>query len=461
MPHQEIIDYALHEFALLREEKEIPGIAFGLMHKGRVVYSSGLGESIVGSGARPTADTVFRIASMTKSFTAKAILLLRDRGLLTLDSPLTSYLPWAATIGQPVDSASMTIRDLLTMGAGLPYDDPWGDRQESLPLSDFDKMIKSGVTFNNRVNTRFEYSNLGYALLGRVIAMVTGEEFEQFMKREIIEPLEMKASTYMTGAVPDEYRAIGYTKFASGLSTEPATSNGAFTPMGGLHSTVNDLAKWVATFQRNNKIEEQTPYRYCQSVVAKEMNEYPERIIVSAYGFGLFIDEDALLGRMVYHSGGYPGFGSHMRWHPDSGWAIIALGNLTYAPMSIPCTKIIDYCAGIHIKTSKPRINLGANTQAAMFSVNSLINYWDDTVADKWFAENMDLDQPRAERIAELCKLTSGNSNWNPVGDSLTSPTESLALWKMESQGRTIAVDMLMSPEKSPRIQRLIFSRSI
>lgn len=59
MPHQEIIDYALHEFALLREEKEIPGIAFGLMHKGRVVYSSGLGESIVGSGARPTADTVF------------------------------------------------------------------------------------------------------------------------------------------------------------------------------------------------------------------------------------------------------------------------------------------------------------------------------------------------------------------------------------------------------------------
>lgn len=457
MSHQEIIQFSLNEFENLKAEKKIPGIAFGLMHDGKLIYSSGLGESVIGSGSQPTSDTVFRIASMTKSFTAKAILLLRDRGLLQLDTSITTYLPWTATIGLPVDSAPITIRNLLTMGAGLPYDDPWGDRQESLPVSDFDEIVKKGLAFNRKVNTGFEYSNLGYALLGRIISMVAGEDFEQFMKREIIDPLEMKASTYITEAVQDEFRAMGYAKFASGLSPEAPTKNGAFTPMGGLHSSVNDLAKWVSTFQLNNKTEEQTPYRYSHSVVAKALNGHPERIIVSSYGFGLFIDDDTELGRFVYHSGGYPGFGSHMRWHPESGWAIIALGNLTYAPMSIASTNIMNYCAEIHMKTSKPKIDIGAYTQAAMISVNTLINDWDDSVADKWFAVNMDLDQPREERIAALRILTSGNSNWKPVEDSLTTPTISFAKWKMENDGGIIEVEMLMSPEKFPKIQRLIF----
>ena len=96
---EEIIEFASHEFELLRAEMEIPGIAFGLIQEGALVYSAGLGESIVGSGIQPTSNTVFRIASMTKSFTAKAILDLRDKGLLQLDLPITTYLPWAATIG--------------------------------------------------------------------------------------------------------------------------------------------------------------------------------------------------------------------------------------------------------------------------------------------------------------------------------------------------------------------------
>jgi len=125
MSLEEIIEFASHEFELLRAETEIPGIAFGLIHEGKLVYSAGLGESIVGSGIQPTSNTVFRIASMTKSFTAKAILDLRDKGLLQLDLPITRYLPWAATIGLPVNSAPITTRDLLTMGAGLPIDDPW------------------------------------------------------------------------------------------------------------------------------------------------------------------------------------------------------------------------------------------------------------------------------------------------------------------------------------------------
>lgn len=454
MSLEEIIEYASHEFELFRADKEIPGIAFGLIHEGKLVYSSGLGESIVGSGIQPTSNTVFRIASMTKSFTAKAILNLRDKGLVQLDLPITTYLPWTATIGLPIGSASITTRDLLTMGAGLPTDDPWGDRQESLPISDFDEMVKNGLTFNRSVNTGFEYSNLSFALLGRIISVVSGEEFEQFMTREIIDPMGMKATTFFASAIPDEMRAVGYAKFASGLTPEPTIKTGAFTPMGGLHSSVNDLAKWVSTY-RHGRVEEQTLYRYAQSGLAKAVNECPERIVVSSYGFGLFIDDDAVLGRFVHHSGGYPGFGSHMRWHLESGWGIVALGNLTYAPMNIACTGIMNHLVQIHMKSSKPKIDLSTATQAAMAAVNGLINKWDDALADEWFTENMDLDQPRAERIVELRKLTAGKANWNPVADSITAPTKSFAKWKVQSEASAIEVELLMSPQKSPKIQKL------
>lgn len=456
MNREEIIAFATNEFERFRIEKEIPGIAFGLIHEGKLIHSSGLGEAVLGSGARPHADSVFRIASMTKSFTAKAILELRDKGLLQLDTPITTYLPWTSTIGLPADSLPITIRDLLTMGAGLPTDDPWGDRQESLPLSDFDEMVRAGLTFNRNVNTGFEYSNLSYALLGRIISQVTGEIYEDFMEREIFSPLGMHASTFISAEVSDEYRALGYANFASGLTAEPFTTNGAFTPMGGLHSSVSDLAKWVSAFQ-SGRAEQQTPYRYAQSVVAKEFDGCPERIVVSSYGFGLFIDDDAKLGRFIHHSGGYPGFGSHMRWHPDSGFGIVALGNVTYAPMIFACQTIMNHIAALHLNSGHRKVELGTATEAAMKVVNNLINTWDDAIAGQWFTENMDLDRPRAERIADLQKLTSGKSGWKVVEGSITSPTKSFAKWNVESDGSVLEVEMLMSPEKSPKIQKLTF----
>ena len=329
---EDAVAVATQELDAIRIEKEIPGIACGLMKEGKLVYSFGLGETLLGNQSPPTADSIFRIASMSKSFTAQAILLLRDRGALKLEDLITSYLPWTGTIGLPADSAPITIRDLLTMGAGLPTDDPWGDRQEYLPLPDFDALVGAGLTFNRKVNTGFEYSNLGYALLGRIISAVSGQPYQTFMKREIQDPLGMTTSTYFSDLVPESLRAHGYAKFESGVVPEPTTSNGAFTPMGGLHSSVKELALWVSMFQ-TGKSEAQNPYRLVQSVLAKEQGEIAERIITSSYGYGLYIDEDATLGRFVSHSGGYPGFGSHMRWHRESGWGIIGLANLTYAPM--------------------------------------------------------------------------------------------------------------------------------
>ena len=450
------VDCATREFETIREEKNIPGIAFGLMHEGKLVYSSGLGESVLGNSTPPVADSIFRIASMSKSFTAQAILLLRDRDLLKLDDLITTYLPWTSTIGLPEDSFPITIRDLLTMGAGFPTDDPWGDRQEYLPLPDFDALVAHGLTFNRKVNTGFEYSNLGYALLGRIISVVSGEQYETFMKREIHDPLGMNVSTYFTDQVPENHRAHGYAKFESGLVLEPTTGHGAFTPMGGLHSSVKELARWVAMFQEG-KSEAQNPYRLVQSVMAKEQGEIAERIVTSSYGYGLFVDDDANLGRFVSHSGGYPGFGSHMRWHAESGWGIIALANLTYAPMGLTGMKIMNEIVHQFKKSNKPKIALATRTQEAIDVVNQLISEWNNELCNQWFTPNMHMDQPREDRISALAKLTQGLSRWVVVDDSMTAPTASFAKWKVQSGEVTIEVELLMSPEKSPRIQKLTF----
>jgi CubicO group peptidase (beta-lactamase class C family) len=224
--------------------------------------------------------------------------------------------------------------------------------------------------------------------------------------------------------------------------------------MGGLHSTVNDLAKWVASYQSGRE-EEQTPYRFAQAWMAEPINELPERIVTSSYGFGLFVDDDANLGRFVHHSGGYPGFGSHMRWHPSSGWAIVALGNVTYAPMRIIGVKIMNHLAQMHLKSSSPIFEISSATEAAMKVANGLLNKWDNEIADKWFTENMDLDQPREERVAQLLKLTSGKSQWSAVDNSISAPTKSYVKWRVACEGNLLEVELLMSPEKSQRIQKL------
>src|ERR1019366_9172433 len=122
-----------------------PGLAYGVVVDGELVHASGLGERALG-GPAPDAATVFRIASMTKSFTASAVLALRDDGVLGLDDPAGAYVPelrgWP-----PVspDAAPISIRHLLTMTAGFPTDDPWGDRQQGLPLEDFAAFLARGV----------------------------------------------------------------------------------------------------------------------------------------------------------------------------------------------------------------------------------------------------------------------------------------------------------------------------
>src|SRR6516225_10399421 len=162
-----------------------PGLAYGIVLDGELVHAAGLGERCLGErlhgGPPPDADTVFRIASMTKSFTASAILAMRDDGVLGLDDLAEEYVPelrgWPSVTA---DSARVSIRHLLTMTAGFPTDDPWGDRQQGLPLAEFARFLAKGVNVNWAPGLRFASSNLGYAILGWVITAVPGVAYPDY-----------------------------------------------------------------------------------------------------------------------------------------------------------------------------------------------------------------------------------------------------------------------------------------
>ncbi len=202
-----------------------PAISYGIMRDGLLVHAAGLGARSLG-GPAPDERTIFRIASMSKSFTASAVLLLRDVGALAPDDPAAKYVPELAdwTLGTedtgradtgladtgPADTGQLTVRHLLTMTAGFPTDDPWGDRQQGLPIGEFRSLLAHGVRFNWAPGTRFEYSNLGYAILGLIITAASGVPYDEFIRTRLLAPLGMGRTGFTAQEFPAAELALGY-----------------------------------------------------------------------------------------------------------------------------------------------------------------------------------------------------------------------------------------------------------
>ena len=435
----------------LRSETAIPGAVARILKDGAVLADCSWGEMRFG-GPAPTVRTVMRIASMTKSFTAATVLLLRDRGLLRLDDRAGDYLPVPQVDGPPI-----SIRDLLTMNAGLPTDDPWGDRQESLPYAHFDVLLAQGLRFTRPPRMGFEYSNAGYAILGRVISAVTGRDYVDVVADELLTPLRMHDSAFRYDVFAADRLATGYAEFARGLTPLEALPPGAFSAMGGLHSTIDDLTTWVNGFTRPDahplswwsRQEMQQPTAFAR-VTAED-----DFAVSASYGYGLLIDDHTRLGRFVHHSGGYPGFGSHMRWHAESGWAVILLANRTYANMRrVGEETMYDL---VQADGGTPRIDLWPETSEAMDVCERLLVEWDDALADAWFSVNVDLDRPRDERRSMWQSAGAGVSDF--ARSAVTSQSPAHVRWTIVSEGVELDLELLMSPEPRPRIQVLTASR--
>jgi CubicO group peptidase (beta-lactamase class C family) len=451
----------------------VPGLVYGVVRDGALVHGRGLGTLRVGEDATPTTSSVFRIASMTKSFTASAVLLLRDEGRLRLDDPIAMYVPELAAVRLPTrDSPPITIRHLLTMTAGFPTDDPWGDRQQGLDLGEFSQLLAGGLSFAWTPGTHFEYSNLGYGILGRLITNVSGREYRDEVRERLLRPLGMDSSGYLAEEVEPERLARGYVWRDGRFLDEPMDGYGALASMGGVFTTVDDLVRWVAGFQdawppRDDPEGDHPLSRASRREMQQPMVPADLRLTATAadampdveslhYGFGLFQIDDVRFGRVVGHAGGYPGFGSHMRWHPASGLGVIALANGRYAPASLLARELLGVLLEAEVAPPR-RTQPNAATRAASAAVEALIEGWDDERAAGLFAMNVELDEPVASRKAFLDRIRERHGRLHP--DPAAPPQSVTAFhqlwWLAGERGGRVRVEIQLTPEASPKVQTL------
>jgi CubicO group peptidase (beta-lactamase class C family) len=464
-----------------------PGLAYGVVEDGRLLHAGGRGvcalpgSRAAAAGRVPDADSVFRIASMTKSFTAAAVLLLRDEGALALDDEAAWYVPELAAVRPPTaDAPPITLRTLLTMTAGFPTDDPWGDRQQSLPHEAFGKLIAGGLSLAWTPGTTFEYSNLGYALLGRVVAAVTGRPYAEFVSSRLFAPCGLKSTCFEDSDVPVDRLAVGHARSGLGWQEVPFDPLGAFAPMGGAFSSVRDISRWIGEFtdaypprddpegghplSRASRREQQQPHRAYPPQVVWHAVDAPPVVRAAAYGFGLVVDAHPRYGTLVGHSGGYPGFGSHMRWHPDSRLGVVVLANSTYAPAYVLAEQVLDAVLAVRTGRTAPAVRGPApapggpwpETEAAGAAVEQLLRDWDDDLAARLFAGNVDLDEPmatRRRRIAAIHELLGPLAPDPAVPVEHASPAQ--RVWWLRGPRGRLRVEIRLTPQRPPRVQTL------
>lgn len=441
-----------------------PAAAWGVFEHGDLAHAASSGAPV---------DAAFRIASCTKSFTAAAVLILRDEGLLALDQPITRFVPSFDLGGLPsAASVVPTLRILLTMSSGLPTDDPWADRQESISAEDYDALLAAGVRFEAEPGTRFAYSNLGYALLGRVIDVAAGQPYRDVVEQRLLTPLGLSSTGFDAGVAASGGVARGYRRHAGAWEELTQTGPGAFSAIGGLYSTVHDLARWVSwlasafsghaddvVLSAASRREMQQLHRLDQSATT-----HP-----TGYGYGLFVEQYSPTSRVVSHSGGYPGFSAHMRWSLEQQLGVLAFANATYSRVSDATTAAFNEL-------------LAERTSAAVTGANSVQGLWPETrtaqrvvtevltsaapfadpLPSAYFSKNVELDEPRDRRQAACERILAdiGGLAPNAADMSLSERSDGPAhlVWHIPARSGRLRVEIRLTPEAAPRVQTLLIS---
>lgn len=456
------IDAALAAFA---EEQQIPGLVAGIVQDGRLAHVTALGLADIEAARKVGPDTAFRIASMTKNMTALAILALRDRGRLALDAPLREYLPQFASVPPATsDSPEVSLRHLLTHTAGFVTDDPWGDRVLGMTPAGLDALIATGRLFARPPGLAFEYSNLGYALLGRVLTNVSGEPYQSFIGRTILGPLGMTRTTFdALDAAAGDY-AFGYRLDEGKWSRERIEPDGEVGAMGGLATSVPDYARYVAFLLGAWPARDEADAGPVRRASVREMvlwhappfpNEPVDGRVTppSAYGYGLMSTADRDLGRRLHHSGGLPGYGSHVLLMPDRGWGVMAFGNRTYAQMSRITLRVAEllHAAAPRPDAARPSAMLARAIEAiiAAYAAGRI------ETAAKIFAVNFLPDMPARLRDVELAAL---NQRLGAGQLEKVEPIHALAgRFTLACERGRLQATVILAPGPEAGIQKLTF----
>ncbi len=455
-------------YARYQEAEKLPGLSFGVVRDGKLVYGKGLGIASTDTKAPVSTETFFRIASMTKVVTAMGILLLRDRGKLALDAALKDFLAGFGDQRLPTkDSRPITLRDLLTHTGGFVTDDPWGDRQLAMPAEEFDRMLADGQNFARAPRIDFEYSNLGYSILGRVIEKVTGETYPDFIRRELLAPIGVIRSTFEPGDLPEGALAQPYRLAEDRWTLERLERHGAFGAMAGLTTNAVEYARFVGflldawparddpesgPLSRASRRELVSLHSGPKAPTYRSHNGR-EIAAANAYGYGLLTSFETELGRYLHHRGGLPGYGSHFLFAPETGIGIFGFANRTYAAMNEPNLMAAQALkeAGLWRVPTKP---VSALLAPAIEAVSRIYRAGKIEEGGDLLADNILLDRSAPEWNRFLAQLAARAGELRRI-EAEPNHALSTRLTLICEQG-TIRGDLILTGNLEPQIQALI-----
>ncbi|MAU16379.1 MAG: serine hydrolase [Muricauda sp.] len=445
----------------------LPGVAFGIVVDNELVFTTATGYLNLEKKIPASPSAAFRIASMTKSFTAMAIIKLRDEGKLSLNDPVSKYIPEMSKLTYLTkDAPTIDIENLLTMTAGFPEDNPWGDRQLDEPDQMLIDLVDDGISFSNVPSYGYEYSNTGYALLGHIVSQVSGMPYQDYITQNIFKPLGMDHTYWEYEDIPEEQLAIGYRWEDEQWKLEPMLHDGAFGAMGGLITSIEDFSKYVSfhlsawpprndddngPIKRSSLREMQTPQFPRLYANAKDHNG-DDCAILSGYGFGLGITEYCNGLKRVSHGGALPGFGSNYTFYPEYGVGIMAFCNLTYtSPWSLnELSKLLFETADLQPR-KLPASDVLLERQEQL---TQLIQNWEPTLEEQILAENFYLDRSREKRRAAIQEVLEKAGAIEAVGD-LHPINQLRGRYTLQAENGKVNIFFTLTPEKYPKVQRL------
>jgi CubicO group peptidase (beta-lactamase class C family) len=312
-----------------------PGAAIIVVHQGKVLCAKGYGMADVEAKIPCATNTNFRLASVTKQFTAMSVMMLVDRKKLSLEETLPDFFPEFPAYGRMI-----TVRHLLTHTSGLiDYEDviPAG---ATIPVLDRDvlRLLLKQDHGYFKPGTQFKYSNSGYSLLALIVEKRSGQTFAHFLQKNIFVPLKMNGSlAYEEGLSKINSRAYGYSPTASGVGFDRTDQSLTSSVLGdgGIYSSVTDLKNWDAALYTTKLVKRST---LNQIFTPGPQSEDPG----SRYGFGWYIGEYRGL-KEIWHSGTTRGFSTRIVRYPDKRFTVIILTNRNEAKLSDIPHRIVDF----------------------------------------------------------------------------------------------------------------------
>lgn len=370
-----------------------PGAAVAVLRDGEFLHCKAYGLANVEWGIPLTVDTVFAIASLTKQFTAVAIMMLNERGLLSLDAPIEAYLPDFPTQGRRV-----TLRHLLNHTSGIKtystlanyYN---GTARLHSSLKDLLARI-SGLPFDFEPGERSLYNNSGYVLLGAIIERASGMKYRDFLKRELFEPLGMARTFYLFDEPLVPRRASGYQRGRNGIENRSFVSGTYSHAAGSLGSTLGNLALWDRAIRANHVVSASSLAEMLRPTVLNDGSEFP-------YGYGWGLAE--YCGRRVYHhAGGLNGFACHMLHCRDEAVTTIVLSNLYQFPFDRVARTLLRSVFDEELIAPLPR-SIAKDTLAAYsgtFRADATTGAWERKLVPT--ANGLAFDEPGGPELMPL-----------------------------------------------------------